>query len=320
MKHVSLMSSKKRFVFRAGIALIVVLVIIFGLVSAMRKQPSSASSGGNAGTASFDQANEDIPVYVLLVGVDGETPEQANFIGLAAVNKAKQRIDFMMFPDNTKIEGRKEKGIQNLQSIYSEGGLPLLRAVVEDVVHLPVPLYAVFTADSLEKLVDMADGQPLYVEQDMYHADAAGNTDINIFQGYQRLTGKEAVGYMRYIDENGYIPRTLRQERFVRLFYEERHHHFALSNWLLMYRFWNHVDSNIAAKDMAGLAFSFRNVSTDAIHFYILPGELAKDTESLDYYGTSYWTFDPVEVQKIIGTTSNSVTSAPKAADADTNT
>ena len=71
-------------------------------------------------------------------------------------------------------------------------------------------------------MVDMNGGVPLYVEKNMYHADAAGETDINIFQGYQTLDGKEATGYMRYLDGNGYVSRTQRQERFIKNFYEDR--------------------------------------------------------------------------------------------------
>lgn len=306
-------SKKRRRSVIIGIVIIAILVVVLAIALAMHKLNGDPSSA-------FAQRNPDMPVYVLLVGTDNGTPEQANFIGLAAINAEKKSVDFIMLPDNTKIEGRKEKGIQALQNVYSEGGMPLLQAVVEDVMHLPIPLYAVFTTDSFAKLVDMSGGQSMYVEEDMYHADAEGNTDINILKGYQHLTGAEAAGYMRYIDENGYIPRTLRQERFVRLFYEERQRHFGMTNWLLMYRFWNQVDSNISAKDMAGLAFSFRNVPIENIHFYILPGEAARDTESRDYYSTLYWSYDPVEVQKIIGTTNNSVTAAPKAGDAEATT
>ena len=42
----------------------------------------------------------------------GGHPQQANFVGVAAINKAKKHIDIIMLPDDTKIEGRKEKGIQ----------------------------------------------------------------------------------------------------------------------------------------------------------------------------------------------------------------
>ncbi len=271
----------------------------------------------NGSSESFTQSSPDIPLYVLLVGVDNDAPQHANFIGVAAVNRDKKQVDFIMLPDNTKITGRKEKGIQELQDVYSEGGLPLLRAVVEDIFHIPIPFYAEFTEETFGKMIDMSGGMPMYVEKNMYHADAAGETDINLYQGYQNLDGQEAVGYMRYIDSDGYLSRTQRQERFVKEFYNERENHFGIANAIFMYRFWNQVQSNISAKDMAALAFDFKNVPVSAIHFYILPGEMTQDKE------TSYqelWTYDPVEVQKIIGTTNNAIAAAPTAPAADVRT
>ena len=162
-------------------------------------------------------------------------------------------------------------------------------------------------------MIDMNGGVPLYVEKNMYHGDAAGETDINIFQGYQTLDGKDATGYMRYLDSNGYVSRTQRQERFIKNFYEDRQKDFGLSNAFFMYRLWHNVDSNIPAKDMAELAFDFRSVTADNINFYILPGEMAPGGKSSD--NKYYWTYDPVEVQKVIGRTNNAISAAPKPDD-----
>lgn len=74
-----------------------------------------------------------------------------------------------------------------------------------------------------------------------------------------------------------------------------------------IYRIWNYVDSNISSKDMAKLAWTFHNVPVDAIHFYIIPGESGVDTESKTHNQDLMWNYDPVEVQKIIGTTNNSI-------------
>lgn len=52
----------------------------------------------------------------------------------------------------------------------------------------------------------------------MYHEHADGTVDFNLGQGYQHLTGAEASGYMRYLDGDGEISRTQRQERFVKAF------------------------------------------------------------------------------------------------------
>lgn len=308
---------RRRRLFRLLAGVGIAAAVIFLSVTAWKHYQSSRAEQfqsrlnavQNGATDSFEQLSPDTPLYVLLIGRDGNTPQQVNFIGLAAVNKEKKHIDFIMLPDNTKIEGRKEKGIQELQDVYTEGGRTLVQAVVEDMFHIPIPFYAEFTEDAFVKMIDMSGGLPMYVEENMYHADETGATDINLFQGYQTLNGQEAAGYMRYIDEDGYLSRTQRQERLVKLFYAERQKQFGFMNMLFLYRFWNQVESNISAKDMASLAFAFRNVPAEQIHFFILPGENTNDGAT---GGKTLWTYDPIEGQKIIGATNNAIASAPE--------
>lgn len=69
-----------------------------------------------AGSNDFVQTSPDKPLYVLLIGTDGENPQQANFVGVAAINKDKKHIDLIMLPDDTKIEGRKERGYKNCRT------------------------------------------------------------------------------------------------------------------------------------------------------------------------------------------------------------
>ena len=103
------------------------------------QQDAPDTSQTQSDSSVFAQTSPDKPLYVLLLGTDGGHPQQANFVGVAALNKAKKHIDIIMLPDDTKIEGRKEKGIQELQDVYSEGGMSLVRAVVEDIFHIPIP-------------------------------------------------------------------------------------------------------------------------------------------------------------------------------------
>lgn len=306
-KRVSTSERRHRFLLRLGLLIIVVLACIAAYLAFNHLRPAvNNSNTTTAGSQDFTQQSADIPLYVLVIGIDdGEMP-QANFVGLAAVNKDKKTIDFIMLPDNTKIEGRKEKGAQALQDIYREGGLTLTRAVIEDIFKIPVPYYISFTKDSFSHMIDMNDGMPLYVEKPMYHEEN-GVTDIDLEQGYQLLTGEEAVGYMRFIDKDGFLPRAQRQERFVKAFYKEMEQHFGITNAVNVYRLWNHVDSNIAAKDMARLAWTFRNVPVEDIHFYMLPGEVAKSGETHTATADTLWNYDPVEVQKIIGTSNNAI-------------
>ena len=111
------------------------------------QQDAPDTSQTQSDSSVFAQTSPDKPLYVLLLGTDGGHPQQANFVGVAAINKAKKHIDIIMLPDDTKIEGRKEKGIQELQDVYSEGGMSLVRAVVQDIFQSTLPSYATFSAD-----------------------------------------------------------------------------------------------------------------------------------------------------------------------------
>ena len=287
--------------------LILVSVVLLASVAVFTWHSRDAGNPSPTGGDSFSQVSADVPVYMLVVGVDEENPQQCNFIGVAAVNKKKKHIDIIMLPDNTKIEGRREKGPQTLASVYSEGGIVLVQAVVEDMFHVPVTGYAVFKEDAFMKLMDMNDGMNMYVEKNMYHADSSGTADINIFQGYQHLNSREALGYMRYLDSNGTLLRTQRQLRFVKLFLTARLKHFGIVNAVEAYRFWNNVTSNISAKDMARLVYAFGGADSKDISFYILPGESSQLHDDKALADSNYWVYDPIEVQKVIGLTNNAL-------------
>jgi LCP family protein required for cell wall assembly len=300
---------RKRKLLKILVVIIAVVISIILVVTAFQRYTQTRNSQfqnqidavQNGPSDKFEQVSPDIPLYVLLVGIDDNNPTQANFIALAAVNKEKKHIDFIMLPDNTKIEGRKEKGTQLLSDIYSEGGLKLTQAVVEDIFHIPVPYYVLFTQDDFKALVDDYDGLSMYVERDMYHENSQGVTDIDLHQGYQHLNGEASLGYMRFVDKDGQLSRAQRQERFVKLCYDAMEKRFGITNMFHMYRFWGRINSNISTKDMSKLMYTFKDTPVSDITFYILPGETTKGKDK------SLWTYDPIEVQKIIGSTNNAI-------------
>ena len=306
--HRQKVKSRKNTFLQRTLIFLSVIVIAFIVVFAAHRDDGNKSAGNNAvASRDFSQISADVPVYVLLVGIDDEKPAQCNFVGVVAVNKEKKHVDVIMLPDNTKIEGRKEKGAQTLSSIYGEGGISLVQAVVEDIFHVPISHHIIVEADSFLKLMDMTDGMNMYVEKNMYHADRNGNTDINLFQGYQHLDGLEALGYMRYLDSDGTLSRTQRQLRFIKLFLTARLKQRGVINAVEIYRVWNNLDSDIPAKEAARLVYDFGGTDISAVSFYILPGEPSGIREDTGDSPRTYWVYDPIEVQKIIGMTNNAL-------------
>lgn len=255
----------------------------------------------NISSSRGNSTNDSDVMYVLLVGLDGHEPVEANLITLAVVNVTDKRIDFISIPDNTKILNRDGKTPEMLSSFYSKGGISLVKAVVEDIVHVPIPYYVVVTPQAFEQTVDIYGKIDMYVEKKMEHYDENGIGDINLWQGYQSLDGKQALGYMRYIDKEANIARVQREQRFIKIFCASLDDHVTLGKLYDTFRVWKLMDSNISTYDAVKLAFKLRSTSQDNIRPYILPGMASQVGDTL------YWNIDPVETQKIVGNSLNAL-------------
>ena len=107
--------------------IIIFLCICIGLLTAARSHyqttraqqlQTEMAAVQNGSSKSFSQMSPDMPLYMLLVGVDKEKPQQANFIAVAAINTAKQHVDFIMLPDTTKVDSRQDDKSEYLRDVY----------------------------------------------------------------------------------------------------------------------------------------------------------------------------------------------------------
>lgn len=73
-----------------------------------------------------------------------------------------------------------------------------LRRAVSELLGVPIDYYAVINIDIFERLVDAIGGVELEVPQPMQYRDQAAGLDIDLQPGFQRLTGEEAAGFVRY--------------------------------------------------------------------------------------------------------------------------
>ena len=71
--------------------------------------------------------------------------------------------------------------------------------------------------NAVEHIVDTLGGIPIYVEKNMYYNDYSGDLHINLSKGLNILSGKNAVGYLRFRKDGlGDIGRTRRQQWFIK--------------------------------------------------------------------------------------------------------
>ena len=132
----------------------------------------------------------------------------------------------------------------------------------------------------------------------MEHVDGEGNKDIDLRRGYQTLDSNNALAYLRYSDpKHDTFTRVQRQERFLKLWVEQEHNAFFITNAWHIWRIWDHYDSNISTLDAIKLVYNASKINKEEIHFYILPGEKELIGETI------YWKVNPTEAQRLVGIT-----------------
>ena len=247
-------------------------------------------------TVSVEQKRLDKPVYVLVVGTDENNPSQGDSLFLLSINIDQKTMDIIGIPSNSKIDNRDQTATVMLNTMYEKGGIELTKAVVEDMFHISIPYYIVVNQDAFKKTNDVLGDQQIYVEQNMEHFDAEGVQDIDLRRGYQTLNSDKALAYLRYSDpKNDTFTRLQRQERFLKLWVENEHNSFFLTNAWHIWRVWDYYESNISTMDAIKLMYNVGRMNKDQIHFYILPGEKEVIEDK------TYWNINPTEAQRLVG-------------------
>ncbi|MDX6631262.1 MAG: polyisoprenyl-teichoic acid--peptidoglycan teichoic acid transferase [Gaiellales bacterium] len=111
-------------------------------------------------------------------------------------------------------------GMRKINDAYAYGGAPLAIQTVSQVLGVKINYYVPVNFHLFRKTVDIFHGVYIDVDRRYYHANnSAGNyAAIDLQPGYQRLSGFQALEYVRYRHLDSDFIRTARQQAFVREF------------------------------------------------------------------------------------------------------
>ena len=109
---------------------------------------------------------------------------------------------------------------EQINNAYANGGAPLAIKTVSQVLGVKINYYVPVNFHLFRKTVDVFHGVYIDVDRRYYHAnDSAGNyAAIDLKPGYQKLSGFQALQYVRYRHLDSDFIRTARQQAFVREF------------------------------------------------------------------------------------------------------
>jgi len=169
----------------------------------------------------FDNKSE---FYLLVLGCDEDRDWQTQ-----KVTKKYARSDMMLTLrldfDTNKVTGisipRDLKvqlpgyDFQKINAYHYIGGKDLAQKAAEYVLGVSIDRTVILDYDSFKKMVDLVGGVEVFIDKPLKYTDKAGDLFINLKPGRQKLTGEQAMGYVRIRKSDNDYQRQQRQKDFL---------------------------------------------------------------------------------------------------------
>ena len=198
------------------IALVIILLIAFTLIRVwLDARPGAAEPIVVAGSGEFTDSNR---VNILFLGTNQGLSDTIMVFSLDMEN---QRLDQISLPRDTYYHRPAYSGAayQKLNSVFStEGSMGASQAAGAILGGIPIHYYAEVDTMGAIKIIDAMGGVDMYVPIDMQYIDPDQNLYIDLRAGQQRLSGEQALMYLRFRSTypDGDLGRISAQQEFIK--------------------------------------------------------------------------------------------------------
>ncbi len=228
------------------------------------------------------QQDEIAQFNILILGLDGREGIDGNrtdTIMVATIDGETNQARLLSIPRDTrvKIKGHWDR----INAAYAYGGIDLALQTISGFLKIPIDRYVVVDFESVVNLVDAVGGIEVDVPVRMY----VPLEGIDLKPGLQHLTGKQALGYMRYrYTAEGDIDRAKRQQEVMQILVKKI---LLPENLPKIGQFieiaQENVQTDISTKEMIALARIAPDIMDNGLQTEVLPGR----NQKID--GLWYW-------------------------------
>lgn len=200
------------------------------------------------------------PTNILILGVDGEgNYNRSDVLMVVNIKPDLPTVSIISIPRDFRVY-LPQKGLDKINHAYIYGGIKLLNKSLENFLGIPINGYAKLDFIGLVNIVDRLGGVIIDVEKRMHYIDRSGNLYIDLYPGLQRLTGAQAIGYIRFRgDSQGDLGRIERQQKFIWALADEIG---KISNFtkipVLIEELGNNVETNIGPLNLIFLVLNIK--------------------------------------------------------------
>ncbi len=163
-------------------------------------------------------------INVLVLGSDHDydnkarvmkTHGRSDSILIAHIDFARGTIGALTIPRDTAINIPGRRGLHKINAAHAFGGPELTIETIRQAFGIPIDGYITIDTLGFVKVVDALGGIDLTVEKRLKYDDNWGKLHINLYPGYQHLTGYQAMGYVRMRHSDSDEMRSKRQHNFL---------------------------------------------------------------------------------------------------------
>lgn len=204
------------------------------------------------------------PFTLLLIGTDSRDGERAraDTMMLAVIRPAEQKAFLLSIPRDSYMEipGR---GFDKVNHAMAYGGPKLLKASLEQFFAIKIDRYMTIDFDGFRKLVDELGGVEIDVKKRMKYTDPTDDTYIDLKPGLQKLSGEQALDYVRYRKsdlgrEDSDAQRIMRQQEVIKALANRGNSLQAfIKAFKLMEILGKHVKTDISEDELASLLATY---------------------------------------------------------------
>ncbi|HUG63831.1 MAG TPA: LCP family protein [Gaiellaceae bacterium] len=250
------------------------------------------------------------PAVALVIGYDRRkedgpnAPSRSDTMMLVRADPATDSISLLSFPRDLRVEIRcpeRTPFFDKINAAYAtcgpQGSLQTVRALTGvDVNYLITVNFRGF-----RQIVDRLGGAWIDVDR-QYFNDRGGPTGyatINLRPGYQELTGRQTLDYVRYRHSDSDLYRVARQQQFVKAFKGQIQESFAPT---ALPKVVNAITNNVEVAQGGGVDVDGRTVLSYALLAYGLPRGRVFQTRIEGLEGVNDLTTDSENITRAITT------------------
>ena len=252
-------------------------------------QGDDISANGEEGEQGYNDqllgADRKKGVYTfLIVGVDKDSTNTDTIL-VGSLDTKNKKMNVVSIPRDTLVNV--SWSIKKINSVYgATDGIDGLIEELEDIMGFRVDSYGIVDLEAFEKIVDTIGGVYYDVPVPMKYYDPAQDLDINIDPGYQWLSGKDALGVVRFRSgySNGDIGRINTQQDFLMTVAKQMLSLENIPNLSALAQIYkDYVDTNLTTGNIVWYAKEFLKLDAEDITFQTMPGNYTDSINGLSY-------------------------------------